>query len=427
MIEVLKTIIKDFHKKGVPELFKREIKIPISTDKIITLVGSRRAGKTYMLYNLISDIIQKISIENIIYINFEDERLNLEKEDLGKIIDAYLELYPEKDMSKIYLFFDEIQDINGWEKFVRRMYDSVTKNIFITGSSARLLSKEIATSLRGRTISYEIYPLSFKEYLSYNSIDAKDIHSTQNKAKIKSAFNKFLMLGSYPETLNMNEDISIKTLQSYVDVMIYKDLVDRYKIKKPETIKLFIKKCITYLSKDFSINKTYNEFKSMGVKISKDTMYSYSKHVEDIFLIFFINVFNPSLILQESYTKKAYCIDNGLANSYSFKNSHDKGRLLENLVFLELKRKSNKIYFHKKKKECDFIVQKSYKIVQAIQVTQNLENTNTKKREIDGLLDALDTYKLKQGFILTGNEEEEIKVGDKIIIICPVWKWLLKY
>ena len=216
MKELLKTIISDFHIRGLPEFIEREVDIPQNTGKIISIIGPRRAGKTYLMYQLMSKIPD---LTNVIYINFEDERLELDSKKLNLIIEAYLELYPDKKESELFFFFDEIQEINDWEKFVRRIYDTVNRKIFITGSSAKLLSKEIATSLRGRTISYEILPLSFSEYLRFKNLEP-DTYSTKGKAKILSALGEYMSSGGFPEIVNLQKDIQKKTLTNYFEVML---------------------------------------------------------------------------------------------------------------------------------------------------------------------------------------------------------------
>jgi hypothetical protein len=444
MKNIIKTIITDFHERGIENFKKRDIDILIDSNKIITLIGPRRAGKTYILYQLMEKIKNKnkLSINDFILINFEDERLDFKKEELNLIIQAYKELFPEKDLSKVYFFFDEIQEVEGWEKFVRRIYDTISKNIYITGSSSKLLSKEIATSLRGRTLTYEIFPLSFKEYLNFKEIKVNNLYSTKNKAIIFNNFESYLFDGGFPEIINYKNIEKIKILQTYLDVMIFRDLIERYKITNTNIIKLFVKKGISNIAKEFSINKLYNELKSMNLKISREKLYTYSSNLEDIYLLLFLNKFDKSLIKQEKSFKKIYAVDTGIANANSFKFSEDKGRLLENLVFIELKRRGKEIFYHKNKKECDFVIKKGLDIVEAIQVTQSLSDFDTRKRELQGIVDALKTYNLKEGLILTEDEEFEVIVDEKgkemrderreigdgrfVIKVKPIWKWLLE-
>ena len=273
MKKVLKRIIKDFHNRPLPDFKSRQADIPLNLNKIITIVGPRRAGKTYYLFQLITELErQGVARNRILYLNFEDERLELEgRHDL--IIEAYLELYPELDLSLSYFFFDEIQELDLWEKFVRRMFDTVTKRIFLTGSNARLLSREIATSLRGRSLSFEIMPLSFKEFLSFKEIDAQDIYSTKNISLIQNAFGEYLLWGGYPEIVGIEEHFKPQVLQEYFNVMLYRDLLERYSIKDVSILKYLMKRLIASFTKEFSVNKLYNELRSRGISISKDRIY----------------------------------------------------------------------------------------------------------------------------------------------------------
>ena len=196
---ILKNLLKEFHNSTLPNVIKREYNIPIDSGKIITLIGARRSGKTFLLYQLMSFLAAEITINRLIFINFEDERLELEARELDLILQAYLELYPEiQDLSQCYFFFDEIQNISGWEKFIRRVYDTVSKNIFITGSNAKMLSSEIATTLRGRSISYSIYPLSFLEMLTFKNI-TPELHTPKTRAKIYHVLEQYLHSGGFPE------------------------------------------------------------------------------------------------------------------------------------------------------------------------------------------------------------------------------------
>lgn len=195
--EQLKQIIRDFHLQESFYVIPRELKPPLDTKKIITLIGVRRCGKTSILYEMINTLAQTIEKTKIFFINFEDERLNLSTDELDLLLQAFMELYPKQNLSECYFFFDEIQNILGWEKFVRRVYDTISKNIYITGSNSKLLSSEIATSLRGRTLSFEVFPLSFKEYLTFKDISI-DLYSTKSLAHIKNAFALFLKNGGFP-------------------------------------------------------------------------------------------------------------------------------------------------------------------------------------------------------------------------------------
>lgn len=421
--QLLKQIIRDFHLSENFDVKPRNIQPPIDTKKIITLIGVRRCGKTSIFYHMINQLIEKIEKTKILFLNFEDERFELNSDELDLILQAYMELYPSYKLSECYFFFDEIQNIPNWEKFIRRMYDTISKNIFITGSNSKLLSSEIATSLRGRTLNFEIFPLSFKEYLSFKDIEV-DFYSSKSLAFIKNAQESFLKNGSFPEILFLEEIYANKTLQEYFNVLLYKDLAERYNITNTVALKFFLKRIISSSTKQISINKIFNELKSSGIKIGKNTLYEFLEYVQNIYLALTLQKYDYSLINKELGEKKIYSIDIGLNNATEFRFSDDIGKSLENAVFLELKRKEFDIYYYRtSKSECDFLVFDKNTISDVIQVTFDMSDENTKSREIKGLIEACKNFDLKSGIIITfDNEDELIENGIKIKII-PFYKW----
>ena len=421
--QLLKQIIRDFHLSENFDVKPRNIQPPIDTKKIITLIGVRRCGKTSIFYHMINQLIEKIEKTKILFLNFEDERFELNSDELDLILQAYMELYPSYKLSECYFFFDEIQNIPNWEKFIRRMYDTISKNIFITGSNSKLLSSEIATSLRGRTLNFEIFPLSFKEYLSFKDVEV-DFYSSKSLAFIKNAQESFLKNGSFPETLFLEEIYANKTLQEYFNVLLYKDLAERYNITNTVALKFFLKRIISSSTKQISINKIFNELKSSGIKIGKNTLYEFLEYVQNIYLALTLQKYDNSLINKELGEKKIYSIDIGLNNATEFRFSDDIGKSLENAVFLELKRKEFDIYYYRtSKSECDFLVFDKNTISDVIQVTFDMSDENTKSREIKGLIEACKNFDLKSGIIITFDSEDElIENGIKIKII-PFYKW----
>ncbi len=425
---IFKELILEFQHQKVPEIIDRDINIPINTGKIISVIGVRRSGKTYILFQIIKKLIKDIPIEKIIYINFEDERLDIKSQELNLILEAYMELFPNNSLNNVYFFFDEIQNINGWEKFVRRLYDRYSKNIYITGSNSKLLSKEISTALRGRTISYEVFPLSFKEFLKFKNYSFKEneIYIPQKKALMKSLFNQYLNFGGFPEVvLQEDETIKIKILQEYFDVMLYKDLVERYKIKNIPVLKYFIKRTIENVGKPLSVNNIYNEIKSQGYKVSKDSLYEFLEMLESIYLIFTVRKFSKSVLKTELSQKKVYLIDNGFLNALSFSFKENKGALLENLTAKEFKTYEGEIFYFKEKKECDFITVIKSKFI-PVQVSYVLKNKKTLKREIDGLLEAMKYLNARNGYIITYDEEDQLNIENKTIQIIPAYKFIFK-
>lgn len=424
--DIIKNLITDFHEKGIPPVKPRLLEIPVNLKKIIALTGVRRSGKTFQLYNVINRLIkQKIKLKNILYFNFEDERIDKNTFILNNIIESYQELYPEINLGNCYFLFDEIQNIDGWEKFVRRIYEQISKNIFITGSNSKMLSREISTSLRGRSINYEIYPLNFEEYLNFLGIEI-NLNSTRSISAIVNIFEKFLSGGGFPELISVDNEIKDRVLQEYFNVMIFRDLIERYDITQTAILKYFCKRVIGNSSKEFSVNKIYNEIKSQGYKISKDTIYEFQNYVESIYLAFFIPKYSRSIVKQEFSKKKVYSIDNGLAASVDAFFIKNKGTALENLVFLELIKSGKKILYYSNNFECDFLLVENEKVCEAIQVCFDINDIDTKNREEKGLINVCREFQLKRGLILTIYDEQKYTVNGITIEIMPVYKYILK-
>ena len=425
--EIIKTVILDNQKDRQRALFERTLTLPLDTGKIITIIGARRSGKTYLLYQLRQRIIheKKRKPEQLIYLNFEDERLDLSINELDLILQACRELFPGQDLADCYFLFDEIQNINDWEKFIRRLYDQISTNIYLTGSNARLLSSEIATSLRGRTLSFELLPLSFKEFLHFQKI-TPDKYSSEGKSILINQVRRYLQNGGFPETLFLDENLSVKTLQEYFNIMIYRDLVERYKITQAGLLKYFIKRLYTNLSKPTSINKIFHELKANGYKVGKNTLYQFLDWVEATHMIMICNRYDPSIVKQESSERKLYIIDNGLVNAVSFNYKNDWGKLLENTVYLHLRREGKSTYFHKAKKECDFICYKEGRIETAIQVCYNLSDRDTRERELKGLHEACSYYSLSSGKIICLDQpHERLHYKGLEVEIVPAYDFLL--
>jgi len=415
--EIFKLIIATFHKKDLPSFKPRELETP-EIKKVISITGSRRSGKTYYFYQKISELLNKIAKNRIVYINLSDERLYpLKLNDLQYILEAYYELYPQNKNKKIFLFLDEVQEVEGWERFVRRVYDTENVGIFVTGSSSKLLHKEIHTSLRGRTLNYTMFPLSFREFLDFNGITLeKNFQYSDQRYAIKKLLKEYLNNGGFPEvTINKQKG---ELLENYMELIIYKDIIERYKIRNLALIKNLMKYLLTNISTLFTVN-SYHKAVSKEMAIKQETISEYLSYLEDAYVIFTVNLFSYSLKQQQANPRKIYCIDNGLRNVVSFKFSKDGGRLAENMVFVELKRRDKDIYYWAGKGEVDFVVKNKDNSLTAI----NVSYTNKiEEREINALLDFKNKFsKTKKLIILTKNLEKK----EKGIEFIPLWKWLL--
>ncbi len=425
MKEILKILIREFHTGRIPKPLKRETALPLESGKIITVTGPRRAGKTYLLFQHILELIKKETpIENILYINFEDERLDLKLKTLDLMLQSYRELYPDVSLDKCYFFFDEIQNIDGWERFVRRIYDSVSKNIFITGSNSRLLGEEIASSLRGRTIRFEVFPLNFKEFIKFKNFNfdiERDFYSPDKKAKLIKIFNEYMIFGGFPEVVFLEESLKIKTLQEYFEVMLYRDIAERYQIKDTLLLKFFLKRLTENVSRFFSVNKIYNELKSQGFKTGKDMLYKYLDFAETSYMVKLLKKHHKSVTKAELGEKKIYLIDTGLLNSIKFFEKKDYGVLLENLVFREIFSTTKNVVSFKEKKECDFLIDSRI----AIQVCFDITEPITLKREISGLKEACKYFNLKKGYIITFDNKGTLNENGIDIFMLPAYEVLL--
>ena len=420
-----KELFKVILSEGCPEkkLLPRSYKIP-DINKIITIIGPRRSGKTSLLYQIIYDL-KNTPKDRIIYLNFEDERLSdFSVSDFQKILDYYFELYPQNKDKEIYFFFDEIQSVSNWQKFVRRIYDKEKCKIFITGSSAKLLSKEIATELRGRTYDIYVYPFSFVEYLKYKGIevDNNTIYSSKRHLLVKELEN-YSNTGGFPEVITMAPQIRCEVLQNYFNVLVFRDIIERYNIKQTDIIKDLLLYLVNNNSRAFSINSYYNYLKSQNRAISKDTLYLFSDHIDNTMYFFFVPIYSNSKRKQNSNSKKCYVIDTGLSNCLLKRPGTNDGWNFENLVFIELKRQNKDVYYFKGSGECDFIAINNNQ-VEAIQVCFDF-NESTKDREVNGLLEAMDSLKISKGTIITKDLSKEEKLGKNTIFYIPLHKWLL--
>ncbi len=423
--ETLKQIIADFQAEPFRQVKARELSLPIASGKAISLIGPRRSGKSYYFLHLIQQlIISGLSKEKVLYLNFEDERLSLSVDDLDFVLQAYRELYPDTKWQDCYFFFDEIQNIAGWEKFARRCYDNYTKNVFLTGSNANLLSQEIATAMRGRTLTFEILPLSFSEYLSFIKINPKR-HDSATRNIINQGLISYLEEGGYPEIVLLPAGLKIQALQEYFDVMTYRDLVERYEFTNLPVVKYLLKKLATLTGSYVSLNKIYKDLRSQGYKLDKNLLYEVNEAAKAVYLSMPVSKFDFSELKQINSDKKNYFIDNGLLNAITFKFSKDLGRLLENACYLQLRRLKKKVFYYKDTKECDFIIFENERPL-PVQVAYSVEDPETYEREVNGLLHACKKLNVKNGVLITDTRvRQENTIGGVLIDHLPAQGFLL--
>ena len=413
------------------DLKPREKPLPIGEDKIVTIPGVRRCGKTSRMENVANHLLSEgVDRKRLLWIGFDDERLvKMTSDDLSQIIEAYSEMYPDVEKKSVYMFFDEIQLIEGWEYFVMRLYKNYTKNIYISGSNATMLSGELKSALRGWPEEEETLPLSFREYCSFNDIDTASWLES-DLAKIRNAFARYNNEGGFPEVVLTKDPLQkVKRLQTYFDTMLLKDIVEQYGLSNIEVMRYFLKRVMANLTKPTSIRAIHGDIKSQGLKVSKDVLYDWANYACGVFMFLRIANYSKSLQKAENSQPKYYCIDNGLRDAVLLPQSDDDGKKLENTVFLQLYRQRtpiDKIFYYQGQHECDFVVQRGNEIAQLVQVTWDMKNEETKKREVDGLLEAAQVTGCKNLYIITAYDQDDISTesGD-IIHVVPAWRWLL--
>lgn len=396
--EVLKSIMLSQQEWLVED--EREIPREILNDFsnlppfVYILTGVRRSGKS----TLLKQVMKAYGSKN--YFNFEDSRcVEFSLKDFNTLEELFLEEYGNRSI----LFFDEIQNVPEWERYVRNAMDRKI-TVIITGSNAKLLSKELGDKLTGRHLDFEVFPFSYNEFLNYFKI-----------SRSAESFRSYLLKGGFPSFLNTGIGELHSTLVSDI---LTRDIFTRYNLRNYDAYRKLLSFLLSNTSKEISFNNLTNIFE-FG---SPNSVMDFMTYLDDAYLVFLVSKFDYSLKVQARNPKKNYSIDTGLVNFYSFSSSPDYGRLLENLVFLQLKRKKKQIWYFKGKRECDFVIKDNSDSYSTIQVSWKIDDQN-EKREITGLTEAMDLFGLSEGLIITFDQEDTIRKDSKTINLLPAWKW----
>ncbi len=396
------------------EVVDRDIELKPNNEFAVSLIGPRRAGKTFTIYNLIKKL--NIRDDDYIFINFEDDVIAQSRDDIRQIVQKHVELYGRRPQ---YLFFDEIQSMDKWESFVYSFIEKKKYKIVLTGSSSRLLSREIATSLRGRTVNRVVFPFSFKEYLKTNKFEFKKLYSSIERAKIKNMLRDYLNKGGFPQVV-LNRISRNEFVREYLNVVLYKDIVERFRIKNIDVAKFLLISSAQSFAKEFSVNKLYNQLKNR-VEVSNKTLYEYMSYLNEVFFVFLLYRFSYSTKKSLLTIPKLYINDTGLSLS------NEIGRKMENTVFIELKKKElnniHEIFYFKdyQQREVDFVIKERNRVKELIQVTYASSKDEIERRELRALKKASELFKCKNMKVITW-DYEDVSEGIEFI---PLWKWLL--
>ncbi|MFQ5638627.1 MAG: ATP-binding protein [bacterium] len=418
--------------KFVPRKYANEI---FNTKSIPVFVGPRRSGKSTLFFQIISDLKNKIPQQNILYINFEDDRLApLEGNELSEVIDTYRQHFEPDQNLPVYLFIDEIQNVPGWEKTIRRLHDTESGlKLMITGSNSKMLSTDIASALRGRTLTFSDFPLNFVEFLKFKEMripEKKTLRYTNDKKnRMLNVFQEYMFFGGFPEVvLETHPDMKEKLLQEYLRTIFFADIVERYEIRAVKLMDAFLKILSRQMSSLFSMGKMVDNLKSIGFKVSKNTLIDYFGYIEDALLGSAVSIYSYSVKDPLQYPKKFYLVDNGLFRVTSFLRREDNGRLLENLVFSHLKQQYEEIFYWKGPNgyEVDFVIPRLFKqntLPSLLHVCFDLNDEKTKKREIRALKKAAKEFGVSKALIITRDFWGQERIDDLQIIIQPFIDW----
>lgn len=422
-----KIVAEWLEEQVIPALTKRDAS-PIHLRKlseILAIVGPRRAGKTYFMYQLIHDLLEAEDCgkDDILFVDFEDYRLiDFTAGDVESLFVAFNQLTGKHPT---YLFFDEIQHLPNWSRVLRTLHNQKRYKVIVSGSNSELLSKEVSTELRGRYQDRLILPFSFKEVLRFKKATYSEASLlTASRGKILKVFDEYLLHGGFPEVLKKETNTERKQLlQNYYRTIFYKDILERHNIKAKYVLEAMMRYCLNIYADLFSISSFEKSLKALGLAGSKRTIANYLHYICEAFFLIANEKFSPSPRKRMMNPKKVYLLDVGFS-FLSADFSENKSKILENVVAIELFRQQEEIFYFKGKGECDFVIKRGNTPTEAMQVCWQLNEKN-RGRELDGLAEAMSALHIKRGAILTYDEEQRIRHKGCRIEIIPIWKWLL--
>ena len=429
MKNVIENLLDEFYDYRLPSLTRRSIPFPMLPRKATVIVGMRRTGKTWFCYQKIQDLLAGgMNLNRILYVNFDDDRLlGFTVKDFQSLLDVYYARFPDNKGDLCYFFFDEIQTIDHWEQFIRRLIDRENIQVTLTGSSSKLLGVEIATSLRGRTYECEMFPMSFGEYLAarglFKKMPTRFPPSTQ--AKLRYAIKDYFTAGGFPETIHLGAFERHRLLRDYIDSVLFRDVIERYKIKNTTVLRRLIGEILRSSGQKFSVNKFYNTINSQGIACDKTSLYTYLDHLTDAFLFYRVELHHKSERVRRVNPPKIYTVDPGILYTAITGSEDNNGPVFENIVFNALRRYAKNVEYVRTQngREVDFLVTDYQNHSQLVQASWSLANPSTREREIDSLIIAGEEMDIQDRVVVTWDEEKEMANGIRVL---PVWKFLLE-
>ena len=428
MKTAIKAVLREFYDDGIPaDAVPRDVDYCEKLRAATVVKGMRRTGKTFVTYLKMRSLMEDgVELGRIVHLNFEDERLkHMTVDDLHLINEVHAELHPECAKQKCWYFLDELQAVEGWEAYARRLVDSSRIQLSLTGSSSKLLSEEIATEMRGRSIPIEVFPLSFPEFIRFNGIMdeiPEDGWTERERGALRNAMTRYLECGGFPDVQNVSAGIRAGMLQGYVDAVLYRDVLERHEVPSIQALKYTLDYLFHNFSRKTSSRAIVGVLRQMGVATGRESIADYLGYFKDAYLAYPVSIRSDSLAVKRVNPDKMYLIDTGLIRAMNAKMDQERGWLLENLIFISLRRGFNKIEYYVTKGggEVDFLVQDNVtQKRRLVQVTWDMSDKQTFAREMNALKDAMSETGIKDGIIVTWDDEREI---DGIRIV-PAWKW----
>lgn len=428
-IQAVNHVVEEGLERQYAEQSPRDTVISFLPEVVSICMGVRRCGKSTLMGNLIHQLLQQgVPRENILSINFADDRLlGLQNGGWDALYTAYFSQFPEKrGRETVYFFFDEIQQFPRWELFVERLRREEKCQIFITGSSARLLAHDIATELRGRTLTWELFPFSFGEFLVRRGITKG--RGTSRRLNVLKAWEDYKQQGGFPAVYNLPADSRTHLHREYYNALMLRDVIERHRVSHPLALRHLVNRMVNGIGTLFSFRKVGEELKALGFTLTRDGVAQYLQWLEDAYFLFTIPVYSASVARQARELRKVYCIDHGMAATLSNGVLKNRGQALENMVFIHLRRQTPQVYYYKTKRalEVDFMAVMPDGEKHLIQVCADMSDADTRKRELRALQEAMAECSLTQGFIITESHAETITTAEGEIRILPAYEWLGK-
>ncbi len=439
--------ILDFEQQGIPEVFPRDLKLsevqePRRGNLAQVIVGTRRCGKTYRLFQEMRDLVSAgYSLSNMLYFNFEDERLKpYSKELLSDVVDTFYAMHPMAREEGAFLFFDEIQEVPDWGLFLRRLIDSAKVTVYVTGSSSRMLSAELGSEFRGRSLPREMFPLSFSEYVRFTtgrSIARQPAYSADDQSLLRNSLIGYLKRGGYIVPLELNPVDATALLQEYAYRTVAFDVIERYNLRSPQVASAFLSRCIASSARELSVNKVFNEFKSRGVSTSRESLSNLLGYYEQAYLLFSLGELSRSVSDNARSSSKVYASDPGMFAAFSRASANEAGQRLETAVFNKLRRTvpsarsgslaSLRFVHEGKGHEVDFVSGDALlgDVYSLVQVSVEMTAPKTRGRELYALEAAMERYGLDDSAVVTADAWETLETSSGIIHVEPAWSWLL--